>query len=266
MKLAVIGKDVSKSDSPKMHTFIARNMGNDITYEAVSIPEDEFESCIDGILSRYEGFNVTIPYKLSVMSRLKSVEGDAALFGAVNTVKCSDLSGYNTDGLGFMLMLRNNGIKVDGKKVFLLGAGGAGRAVARKLVQSGATVSVYDRNTDSALSLKKDCPQVEIVGSVTPVDCDLIINATGVGMHKSEGISPVGEDVIARAKAAVDLIYVPAKSRFLEIAEQLGKQTVNGQAMLFYQAYYAECIYFDVQPDDGQAKQLFEKYLKEIKA
>ena len=265
MKLAVIGKDVSRSDSPKMHTFIARNMGNDITYEAVSIPEDEFESRIDGIISRYEGFNVTIPYKLSVMSRLKSVEGDAALFGAVNTVKCSDLSGYNTDGLGFMLMLRNNGIKVGGKKVFLLGACGAGRAVARKLVQGGATVGVYDRNTDSALSLKKDCPQVEIIENVTPADCDIIINATGVGMHKSEGISPVGEDVIARAKAAVDLIYVPAKSRFLQIAEQLGKQTVNGQSMLFYQAYYAECIYFDVQPDDGQAKQLYEKYLKEIK-
>ena len=91
MKLAVIGKDVSKSDSPKMHTFIADKMGNKITYDAISIPQSAFEGWISGVIARYDGFNVTIPYKLSVMPHLKSIEGDAALFGAVNTVRCSDL-------------------------------------------------------------------------------------------------------------------------------------------------------------------------------
>ena len=264
MKLAVIGKDVSKSDSPKMHTFIARNMGNDITYDAISIPEDAFGNWIDGVISRYDGFNVTIPYKLSVMPRLKSIEGDAALFGAVNTVRCSDLSGHNTDGLGFMLMLKNNGVETNGKKVLLLGAGGAGRAVAKKLVQGGAAVCVYDRNIKSSLSLKDDCPQVTVLNSVEPADYDIAINATGVGMHKTEGLSPVGEDVLSRVGVAVDLIYVPAESAFLRVAKGLGKPTINGQAMLFYQAYYAECIYFGARPSDEQAKALFEKYLKEV--
>lgn len=264
MKLAVIGKDVSRSDSPKMHTFIAGNMGNNITYDAISIPEDAFENWIGGVISRYDGFNVTIPYKLSIMSHLKNIEGDAVLFGAVNTVMCSDLSGYNTDGLGFMLMLRNNGIEVEGKSVLLLGAGGAGRAVAQKLVGGGASVYVYDRNSASAQSLKKDCPQVKVLNEVIPARYDIIVNATGVGMHKTEGMSPVGEDVLSQADVAVDLIYVPAESAFLSIARSLGKKTVNGQAMLFYQAYYAECIYFNVQPDDNQAKQLFELYLKEV--
>ena len=264
MKLAVIGRDVSKSDSPKMHTFIARNMGNNITYDAISIPEDSFEKWIDGVISRYDGFNVTIPYKLAVMPRLKSIEGDAAVFGAVNTVRCSDLSGHNTDGLGFMLMLRNNGVDVQGKSVLLLGAGGAGRAVAQKLVQGGATVYVYDRNSASAQSLRADCPAVSVLEKVEPADYYMAINATGVGMHKTEGMSPVGEDVLSRVTVAVDLIYVPAKSAFLSIAEGLGKKIINGQAMLFYQAYYAECIYFNAEPNDGQAKELFEKYLKEV--
>ncbi len=263
MKLAVIGKDVSKSDSPAMHSFIARNMGNTITYDAISVPEDKFESRIDGIISRYDGFNVTIPYKLSVMPRLKRIEGDAALFGAVNTVVCSDLSGHNTDGMGFMLMLKNNGVAVQGKSVLLLGAGGAGRAVAQKLAQGGAEVFVYDKNGESAKALQADCPQVNILAEIAPRPYDIAINATGVGMHKTEGKSPVGKEVLAMVQTAVDLIYVPAESAFLAMARELGKKTINGMAMLFYQAYYAECIYFGVSPDDSQAKRLFELYLQE---
>lgn len=264
MKLAVIGKDVSKSDSPKMHTFIADKMGNKITYDAISIPQSAFEGWISGVIARYDGFNVTIPYKLSVMPHLKSIEGDAALFGAVNTVRCSDLSGHNTDGLGFMLMLRSNGIEVAGKSVLLLGAGGAGRAVAKKLCAAGAKVSVYDRNSFSAMALKDDCEGVAVLECVEPADYDIAINATGVGMHETEGISPVGVDVLARVGVAVDLIYVPEESAFLSMAKSLGKPAVNGKAMLFYQAYYAQCIYFDVSPDDVQAKALFESYLKEM--
>jgi shikimate dehydrogenase len=143
LKLAVIGKDVSKSDSPKMHSFIAENMGNQISYEAVSIPEEQFEEKIDGILSGFDGFNVTIPYKLSVMPHLKNIKGDATTFGAVNTVVTKSSSGYNTDGLGFMLMLKTNGVEPEGKKVLLLGAGGAGRSVAKKLT---ARMCLYTTN------------------------------------------------------------------------------------------------------------------------
>lgn len=263
MKLAVIGKDVSRSDSPGMHRFIARNMGNEITYDAVSVPEQAFDKWIDGIISRYDGFNVTIPYKLAVMPRLKSITGDAAAFGAVNTVRCSDLSGHNTDGLGFMLMLRNNGVDARGKDVLLLGAGGAGRAVAKKLSAAGARVFVYDRNPSNSAAVAAECPGAVALGAVCPADYYMIINATGVGMHDTEGLSPVGEDVLSRTEIAVDLIYVPAKSAFLSVAEGLGKRIINGMAMLFYQAYYAECIYFGARPDDAQAAALFEKYLKE---
>ena len=82
-------------------------------------------------------------------------------------------------------------------------------------------------------------------------------------MHKTEGLSPVGGDVLAECEVAVDLIYYPRKSEFLRIAESLGKKIVNGEGMLFYQAYYADCIYLGRAPSDAEAKALFEKYQEE---
>ena len=80
-------------------------------------------------------------------------------------------------------------------------------------------------------------------------------------MHDTVGISPVGAELLASCEVAIDLIYEPETSEFLKIAKGLGKKTVNGQAMLFYQAYYAECIYLDLQPNAEVAKALFEEYI-----
>lgn len=260
MKLTVIGKDVSRSTSPEMHSFIAKNLGKEITYDNISIPEEQFEDRIDGLLSEYDGVNVTIPFKLSVIPHLKKLEGDAPVFGAVNTVITSTLTGYNTDGLGFMLMLTNAGIDAKGKKVLLLGAGGAGRSVAKKLLDDGAEVEIYDKFTANAEAVAAEFKGIKCVKEVLPEERYLIINATGVGMHKTEGISPVGRELIELCDTAVDLIYVPPKSAFLQLAEGLGKRIVNGMSMLFYQAYYAECIYHGRQPDDGEAAALYKKF------
>ncbi|MBD5632027.1 MAG: shikimate dehydrogenase [Clostridia bacterium] len=263
LNLAVIGKDVSKSTSPEMHSFIAERLGYKVNYQKISIPEAEFESRVEEFFETLDGFNVTIPYKLTVMPHLKLIEGDARVFGAVNTVKCSDRSGNNTDGLGFSLMLKNEGVEVSGKDVLLLGAGGAGRSVAKKLLDSGATVYVYDKNTQNAQAVANEFPPVICLNELHLRPYFAIINATGVGMHKTEGISPVDEKLIGLCENAIDLIYTPPKSKFLELAESLGKKIINGEAMLFYQAYFAECIYSGLKPDDSKAKKLFTEYLKE---
>lgn len=260
LKLAVVGKDVSQSSSPAMHSFIAERMGNALSYEAISLSEDRFEEQIESLLNSYDGLNVTIPYKLSVIPHLKKVVGDAQVFGAVNTVNALGKTGYNTDGSGFMLMLENEGVCVKGKRVLLLGAGGAGRSVAKKLADAGAAVFVYDKNAQGARAVAEEFPGVTALENLQPAPYEIMINATGVGMHKTVGVSPVGGELISLCQTAVDLIYVPEKSRFLEMAEGLGKQIINGSAMLFYQAYYAQCIYFNAQPSAAQAKQLFEEY------
>ncbi len=263
LNLAVIGKDVSKSTSPQIHTFIAEHMGNRVNYKKISVPEDEFENRIEGFFDELDGFNVTIPYKLSVMPHLKIIQGDAKTFGAVNTVRTHDRVGDNTDGLGFSLMLKLNGVEVCGKEVLLLGAGGAGRSVAKKLSDSGAKVSVYDKREENVSALASEFCGITPLTEVEEKPYFMVVNATGVGMHKTEGLSPVGENVLKLCSVAVDLIYTPRKSRFLEIAESFGKKIINGEAMLFYQAYYSECIYFGVRPDENEAKRLFEKYTEE---
>lgn len=260
LKLAVVGKDVSKSVSPRMHTFIAKKLGKKIIYDRVSVCEQEFEESVGELISEYDGLNITIPYKLSIIPHLEKIEGDAQVFGAVNTVNCKSLTGNNTDGLGFMLMLKNGGIEVEGKTFLLLGGGGAGRSCAKKLAEGGAKVFVYDKNFDSAKKIQNEFSGVTALDALTAQPYYAIINATGVGMHDTVGKSPVAEDIISQTQVAIDLIYNPAKSQFLCNAEKLGKKIINGKAMLFYQAYFAECIFFDIQPDQAQAEQFFKEY------
>lgn len=264
LKLAVIGKDVSKSTSPQIHNFIAAELGLEISYEKISVPEAEFEAKIEGLLNEYDGLNVTIPYKLSIIPHLNRVEGDASVFGAVNTVVTSTLTGYNTDGLGFKQMLEAAGVDVAGQRVLLLGAGGAGRSVAKKLADAGAKVELYDKNEANAQAVASEFEGVTAVKEVICAPRKLIINATGVGMHKTEGISPVPFEIISGCEVAADLIYEPEKSEFLRIAESADKKIINGRAMLFYQAYYSDCYYFNLTPSAATAQKLFEKYLKEI--
>ena len=264
-KLAVIGKDVSKSVSPEIHNYIAEKLGLEISYEKISVPEEEFESRIDGLLSEYDGLNLTIPYKLSVISHLKKTEGDALAFGAVNTVLTSTLTGYNTDGSGFMQMLDCQNVKTAGERALVLGAGGAGRSVAKKLLDCGSQVEIYDRNFSTAKNVENEFKGVKAVSEVTAEKRAIIVNATGVGMHKTEGVSPVTGEVLAACRVAVDLIYEPKQSEFLLIADGFHRQTANGAAMLFYQAYAADCIFFDKMPDVETANRLWRKY-REVNA
>ena len=258
LKLAVIGKDVSKSDSAKMHTFDMRGLGSDCSYELISCPAENFDAQAKKLLAEYDAFNVTIPYKLDIIPYLKGIEGDAAVFGAVNTVK--DGIGYNTDGVGFALMLENGGIEISGKRFLVLGAGGAGRSVVKKLLDGGAEVFLYDLKRESAAAVCKEFAGARLLEEVAPAPYDVIVNVTGVGMHKTEGISPVGEEILKNCDTAVDLIYYPRKSEFLRIAESLGKKIVNGEGMLYYQAYYADCIILGRAPSAAEVKELFEKY------
>ncbi len=264
LKLAVIGKDVSKSGSPSIHKFIAKRLGYKVVYDKISIPEDEFDPHICRVFEQYDGFNVTIPYKLSVIKYLEKIVGDAKTFGAVNTVNVRDKTGYNTDGLGFTLMLKCGNVDVKGKDVLVIGAGGAGRSVSKKLADSGAKVFVYDRDREKSHALESEFKGVTALENLQNTPYYALINASGVGMHKTVGISPVSGELISLCSVAIDLIYEPEVSKFLEIAASFGKQTMNGRAMLFYQAYYSECIYAGLEPDEATAEKLFKEYLEEL--
>jgi shikimate dehydrogenase len=206
--------------------------------------------------------------------------------GSVNTVDASHV-GHCTDGAGFRLMLQTEGIDLQNKSVLMLGAGGAARAVVLELINAGAFVEVYSRTYQKTEELCnairgnrigpegqtmwvngkqywENRPAAIPLAAIPNKHYDIMINATGVGMHDSVGMSPVGEEVIARCNMAIDLIYRPAKSRFLELAERNGKRILNGEGMLFFQAYISEQYFWNLPEQDLKtAKDLFEAYKKE---
>jgi shikimate dehydrogenase len=259
LRLALIGKDVSKSISGRIHTFILKEFGVECEYEALSVSAEDFDSAMRRLLGDFDGFNVTIPYKRDVMGYLEEVTGDAFDCGAVNTVFTATRQGFNTDGIGFLLMLRVAGIEVKGKKVLVLGGGGSGRSSAAALKSAGALVHVYQRRREK---LEELCNELGVFPADSPETggYDILVNCTGVGMHDTEGQSPVTERAFGGAEWAVDLIYTPAQSEFLRLADSLGISTLNGASMLFYQAYYADCIYVEKTPDEDEAKKLYKRW------
>ncbi len=260
IRLGLIGKDVSKSDSEKIHRFVLGEMGLEVEYERFSVSSDGFDNAMRRLLGDFDGFNVTIPYKRDVFAYLDEIVGDAFDFGAVNTVVSGARKGYNTDGVGFLLMLKNAGVEVKKKKVLVLGAGGAGRSTAAVLKKYGAEVYLYQRRREKLLEV---CQELGVKEGSLREKYDILINATGVGMHDTEGLSPVEDAAFEGAVWAIDLIYVPKESAFLKQARLQGVSVLNGAAMLFYQAYFADCLYAGVEVDEKKAKALYEKYKKE---
>ena len=274
MKFAVIGKDVSKSLSPKMHSFILRQMGKESVYDAISLSEEDFPHKIEALLDEYDGLNITIPYKESIMKYLVFFKGDASKFGAVNTVVNKKRMGYNTDGFGFAARMAGEGLQLKRKTVLVLGAGGAGRCCIKTLMAAKADVHVYERELSRLKAVYSEFGGFAPYTAVPDCRFDIIVNCTGIGMHDTEGYAPVvptrsGQNILpsllSKCGAAVDLIYEPKQSEFLRIADGFHRQTANGAAMLFYQAYAADCIFFDKMPDVETANRLWRKY-REVNA
>ena len=261
LRLALIGKDVSKSQSARIHKFILNEFGVGCDYEKISCAPAEFDSEMRRLLGDFEGFNVTIPYKRDVFEYLEGIQGDAIACGAVNTVCSSTRQGNNTDGIGFLMMLSTAGFMVKGKSVLIIGAGGSGRSTAVALKNAGASVFMYRRNQTE---LNEVCNQlgVEAVSDPEMGGFDMLVNCTGVGMHDTVGKSPVSEKAFVGASVAIDLIYEPKQSEFLRLAKKKGLKTLNGASMLFYQAYFSDCLYLGREPSEAEAKTFYENYVK----
>ncbi len=262
LRLGLIGKDVTQSDSERIHRFLLNELGVECEYQRFSVSMSEFDNVLRLLLGDFDGFNVTIPYKRDVMEYLDGMSGDALKYGAVNTVTSQDRMGYNTDGEGFLQMLSQEEIPITGKKILVLGGGGSGRSTAKALQDKGATVYLYQRNAEK---LAETCAQLSVLPATqrqiqTGGNFDIIVNCTGIGMHNSQGASPVEAEIFNGAEYAIDLIYTPPVTQFLQQAASKGVKTLNGKAMLFYQAYYADCIFLNMQPNSEQAIELYKKY------
>lgn len=263
-KYAVIGEKLSHSLSPDIHEFIFNQLGMDASYVIREFPREETANIIQTLKDEnYEGVNVTIPYKQNVMPFLDVISPEALAIGAVNTVvfKNGKTYGYNTDYYGFGKSLEHERVSLSGKKTVLLGAGGAAKALIAYCHDAKASeLLVVARSMDKLLTLKEQFPYIEtaVFDDTEKIYGDVIINATPVGMYpKSIERSPVSEDIIKRFHAAVDIIYNPLKTRFIQMASDNGLTVVTGLYMLIYQAIKAEEIFQETPMDYNMCEAIY---------
>ena len=267
----LVGDPISHSISPEIHNSIFEAFEINNTYIPLNIKPNELEIGIYVLKKAFSGFNVTIPHKQGVMQYLDEVEDQAAIYGAVNTVKNIDgrLIGYNTDGFGFSKSLQVNNIDVKEKKILLLGAGGAARVVAYELIKKGAYITIATREKQKALELMgdlevsfgKDCISCENINSIKEKYYG-VINATPVGMSPKVDKMPVDEEVLKSVAFVFDLIYNPSKTKLLKKAEYYGAVGINGFSMLFYQAVKAQEIWGGKDLSDDKIFPIYEELEK----
>ena len=262
-KIGIIGWPVGHSQSPAIQNAAFKAAGLDYVYVPLPVKPDKLEAAVEGLKALdFAGANVTIPHKVDIMQYLDKLDESATKIGAVNTIVIREgvCTGYNTDGDGFVRALLAKGVNPSGKKVVILGAGGAARAVVCGLLQQeAASVNVCARNREKALqflTLFSDSDKVTFClwqqgreFSEALSACDLLVNCTSLGMLPKLDTQPfVDWQVISKPIAVCDLVYNPLETVFLKTAAALGHRIVTGDGMLIEQGALAFSLWTGCEP------------------
>jgi shikimate dehydrogenase len=246
-EFCLIGHPLGHSISPEIHERLFALSGIQGSYTLKDIEADDFDRQV-GALGALSGFNVTIPYKQSIIPFLKSIDDRARRFDAVNTVRCEadGLHGFNTDADGFLRALAKAGIALSGK-VLLCGAGGVARMMACEALERGCslvigtpTISEAGNCVSSLLSLYPDAYIEASTLAYLSGSFDLILNGTPVGMYPNVKGSPVPLAVARSAVAVFDAVYNPVDTVLLKNARFAGAKVQGGLTMLVEQAAAAQ--------------------------
>jgi shikimate dehydrogenase len=247
---AVFGSPIRHSASPAMHNAAFAELGLNWRYLAFEVDPKHLRAAIEGARAMgFAGINLTVPHKLLAVDLVDTLEASAKTWGAVNTIKFVTGNagkirsiGFNTDADGLANSLREDlHIKLRGKKVLLLGAGGAGRTAALKLAaEKVAELFLVNRTRSKAEEIageiKKQFPSVSVSVGFPKSKMDLVLNATSLGLEPGEA-SPLDENEFSlkQTRAVYDMIYRPAETPLLAAAQKAGCQTANGLGMLLHQ-------------------------------
>lgn len=258
-KFCVIGDPVTQSLSPRIHMHWINRYGLGACYDAVQIAANDFDRGIDDLLRRgYRGWNVTIPHKIPMLDRCDHIDGIARTIGAVNTVVVSNdgmLVGTNTDAYGFIAHLDQAQPDWRGpgrRRVLVLGAGGAARAVICGLIDAGVgAITIANRTRDTADRLAAMLTSVSAVDWADRHDAvataDLIVNTTALGMAGQPGLD-LSLDRAAPGSIVYDIVYRPLVTPLIQAAMARGLPVVTGLGMLLHQARPAFQAWFDILP------------------
>lgn len=253
---AVFGNPIAHSKSPLIHAAFARQTGQDMDYTALLAPLDGFVECVAAFRAGGgAGANVTVPFKEQAYALASRRSARAEVAGAVNTLhfKGSEIYGDNTDGVGLIVDLtRNLGVTLEGRRILLMGAGGAARGVVLPLLEhQPAALFIANRTPERAKELAARFQHLGHVegGGYDAVDgarYDLVINATAASLASE--LPPLPERIFAADAFAYDMMY-GRDTPFLALARQAGARTADGLGMLVEQAAEAFWLWRGVRPD-----------------
>jgi shikimate dehydrogenase len=245
----VIGDPIEHTLSPAMHNAAFSHLKLDFVYLAFRVKAAELEDAMRGMRGLgVRGLNVTMPHKTAVTKYLDKVDPTVDFLGSVNTVfnDGEGLSGFNTDGVGALQALRDNGVDLKGKKLLLLGAGGAAKAIAYALAKEVEELCILNRAAEKAKVLAEALSREfgrKVVGDALTSsavqknlhDADVLINATSVGMHPNISQSLVAPQWLKPDLTVMDIVYNPLETKLVKDARAVGARVLSGVEMLIYQ-------------------------------
>ena len=245
----VIGDPIAHTLSPAIHNAAFKHLKLDFVFLAFRVKAADLENAVRGVRGLgIRGLNVTMPHKIAIIRYLDEADSNVRVLGSANTIlnDAGKLSGFNTDGVGALHALRENGTNPEGKNVLLLGAGGAAKAIAYALAQEAEALCILNRVPEKAAVLADALNRVfgkKIVGgALSPSavqknlqDADILVNATSVGMHPNVNQSLVAPQWLRPDLAVMDIVYNPVETKLAKDAKAAGAHVISGVEMLLYQ-------------------------------
>lgn len=268
----IIGNPVSHSLSPVIHNGAFKRLGMNAVYLAFEVRD--LREAVAGIRGLgVKGVSVTIPFKTEVVPFLDKIERVAGKIGAVNTIirRGRKLTGYNTDCYGALQALEEK-MDVRKKRIFLLGAGGAARAIGFGLIERDCRLTLVNRSKKKGETLSKELRcgylPLSVLINMNPgeVEADAIINATSVGMLPQHRETPVPGKLLKKRMVVMDIVYQPMQTKLLLEAKKKGCVTIDGLEMLVRQAAAQFGIWTGEKLDIGQIKKDLYRVLNRRKA
>lgn len=268
----VIGDPIAHSMSPLMHNDLFQLYNLDAHYFPFHVKKENLADAIKGLkVLGVSGFNVTVPHKVEIIGLLDEIDPLAKAIGAVNTVVNVDgkLIGYNTDGNGYVRALTNYVKNIEGKRMLMVGAGGAARALFFSLASAGVKrLDIANRTVEKARALITECP-FEVEANALSFqeaehalfEYDCIIQTTSIGMSPKIEDLPLHLEKLKPLAFVSDIIYNPLETRLLTEAKERGASIQNGLDMFVYQGALAFEMWTGIFPDTDRMKQTVEMQL-----
>ncbi len=257
-RFAVIGDPIAHTLSPNLHQEVYRQLELDASFEQIHVTPNSLDSFINS--NKLDGFNVTIPHKLSIIPFLKGLDEAAKTIGAVNCVHNG--KGYNTDWIGFLKAMELNGVDLNGKDCTILGSGGAARAIAYGLVQADVNSILISNRTQTKADQLLDWINSSFPNNNPSENSDVIVNYTPLGMWPDTESMPLEPSDISPDHILADTIYNPLETAWLKAGKTKGAKTIDGLDMFIAQGLASADIWFGEKISEKIKLENIKKVLK----